>query len=225
MPGYTTCEVAVCLGGHDYRIRALSDRQQFADPHQLAERVGISSSLWSLFGQLWPSGRVLAEAMCTHEIAGKRILELGCGLGLSSLVLQRRHADITASDHHPLAESFLRDNAARNGLPTIAFRDLRWEVADTTLGRFDLIIGSDILYERDHAPQLAALVLRHALPDTEVLITDPGRGNSAALTRALAAQGYAVTEQRCCIDTDVITLRGRLLSYRRPHVAVNGLAA
>ena len=216
MPGYTTRELVVCLGGHDYRIRALSDRQQFADPHQLAERIGISSSLWSLFGQLWPSGRVLAEAMCTHEIAGKRILELGCGLGLSSLVLQRRHADVTASDHHPLAEAFLQHNAAQNRLPTIVYRDLRWEIADTTLGRFDLIIGSDILYESGHAAQLAALVLRHALPHTEVLITDPGRGHSATLTRALAAQGYAVSERRCRFDAlDAAPFRGRLLSYHR----------
>ncbi|MFI4959611.1 MAG: class I SAM-dependent methyltransferase, partial [Lysobacterales bacterium] len=110
MPGYTTRELLVRLGGHDYRIRALSDLQQFADPHQLADRIGISSALWSLFGQVWPAGRVLAEAMSTHDIVGKRILELGCGLGLSSLVLQQRHADITASDHHPLAESFLRHN-------------------------------------------------------------------------------------------------------------------
>jgi len=103
MPGYTTRRLTVRLGGHDYRIRALSDRQQFADPTGAAERAGISSALWCLFGQVWPAGRVLAEAMCSFDIAGKRILELGCGLGLSSLVLQRRHADVTASDHHPLA--------------------------------------------------------------------------------------------------------------------------
>ena len=95
----------------------------------------------------------------------------------------------------------------------------------SALGRFDLIIGSDILYESGHAAQLAALVLRHALPDTEVLITDPGRGNSAMLTRALVAQGYAVAERPCHFGTDIITLRGRLLRYRRPHVTVAGLAA
>ncbi len=181
MAGYTTRELVVRLGGHDYRIRALSDLQQFADPHQLADRIGISSAQWSLFGQVWPAGRVLAEAMCTHDIVGKRILELGCDLGLSSLVLQQRHADITASDHHPLAKSFLRHNTAQNPLATIACCDLRWEIPDTVLGRFDLIIGSDILYESGHADLLAATVHRHALPDAEVLITDPGRGNSARL--------------------------------------------
>ncbi len=216
MPGYTTRELVVCLGGRDYRIRALSDLQQFADPLHLAERVGISSALWSLFGQVWPSGRVMAEAMSMHDISGKRILELGCGLGLSSLVLQQRNADITASDHHPLAEPFLRHNATQNQLLAIIYRDLRWEVPDLTLGLFDLIIGSDVLYESGHADQLAATILRHAAAEAEILITDPGRGNSASFTRALALQGYAVTERRSRFNQDdVAPFRGRLLSYRR----------
>lgn len=216
MPGYTTRQFDVRLGGHDYRVRALSDRQQFADPDHLAARIGISSALWCLFGQVWPSGRVLAEAMCTFDVAGKRILELGCGLGLSSLVLQRRRADVTASDHHPLAEAFLEYNATQNQLPHVRYRDLPWEIPDLALGRFDLIIGSDILYERGHAGLIADLLLRHARPDVEVLITDPGRGNSGSFTRALAGEGYAVHEQRSRFDeADLPPFRGRLLSYRR----------
>lgn len=216
MPGYTTRMLTVRLGGQDFRIRALSDLQQFADPTRRAHRAGISSSLWSLFGQVWPSGRVLAEAMSTFDIAGKRILELGCGLGLSSLVLAHRRADVVASDHHPLAESFLAYNAGLNDLPAVTYRDLPWAIPDTTLGSFDLIIGSDILYERDHATQIAAMMQRHARPDAELLVTDPGRGNSGPFTRAMAAQGYAVTEKRSRFDEkDQEPFRGRLLSYRR----------
>ena len=216
MPGYATRLLTVRLGGHDYRIRALSDLQQFADPTGQAQRAGISSSLWSLFGQVWPSGRVLAEAMSHFDVAGKRILELGCGLGLSSLVLAQRGANVVASDHHPLAESFLAYNAGLNDLPAVAYRDLPWAVPDATLGSFDLIIGSDILYERDHAAQVAAMMLRHANPDAELLVTDPGRGNSAPFTRAMAEQGYEVAERRSRFnEKDIEPFRGRLLSYRR----------
>jgi predicted nicotinamide N-methyase len=154
--------------------------------------------------------------MSVLDIAGKRILELGCGLGLSSLVLQRRGADITASDHHPLAASFLEHNAMLNGLSAVAYRDLPWAVPDATLGRFDLIIGSDILYERDHAALLAQMIVRHARPEAEMVLTDPGRGNSGPFTRALAAQGFDVNERRSPFDEgDVPPYRGRLLSYRR----------
>jgi predicted nicotinamide N-methyase len=216
MPGYTTRLLTLRFGGHDYRIRALSDLQQFADPQGRAERAGISSAQWSLFGQVWPAGRVLAQAMSGFDIAGKRILELGCGLGLASLVLQRRQADITASDHHPLAEEFLTYNAALNGLSSPAYLDLAWTLPQPNLGRFDLIIGSDLLYERGHAEQLATLVANHGHPAAEVLITDPGRGNSGAFTTALARQGFAVDEVRSAFDDgDLAPFRGRLLSYRR----------
>jgi predicted nicotinamide N-methyase len=216
MPGYTTRLLTLRFGGHDYRIRALSDLQQFADPQGRAERAGISSAQWSLYGQVWPAGRVLAQAMSGFDIAGKRILELGCGLGLSSLVLQRRQADITASDHHPLAEEFLTYNAALNGMSTPAYLDLAWTLPQPNLGRFDLIIGSDLLYERGHAEQLATLGANHAPPAAEVLITDPGRGNSGAFTTALARQGFAVDEVRSAFDDgDLAPFRGRLLSYRR----------
>lgn len=224
MPGYTTRLLTVRLGAHDFRIRALSDLQQFADPTGRSHRAGISSALWSLFGQVWPSGRVLAETMSGFDVAGKRILELGCGLGLSSLVLSRRGADVMATDHHPLAESFLAYNAGLNNLPAVNYRDLPWTVPDKNLGRFDLIIGSDILYERDHAAQIADMMLRHANPDAELLVTDPGRGNSAPFTRAMALQGYSVTEQRVRFDDkDTAPFRGRLLSYRRGMPLYNGI--
>lgn len=216
MSGYRTRQLVVRLGGHDFTIRALSDLQQFADPLGIADRLGISSAQWSLFGQVWPSGRVLAEAMCGFEIAGKRILEIGCGLGLSSLVLQRRKADITASDQHPLARLFLERNARLNQLPALAYRELSWAIPDHQLGRFDLLIGSDILYERRHIELLAALLERHALQRAEIVFTDPGRGNSAPFTRALAEQGYSVTEVRSRFnENDTPPFRGRLLSYRR----------
>lgn len=216
MPGYHTRLLTLHLGRHDYRIRALSDLQQYADPYGEAALAGISSAQWSLFGQVWPSGRVLAEAMSDFMVAGKRILEIGCGLGLSSLVLQRRGAEVIASDHHPLAETFLNHNAGLNGLRPMDYRDLAWAQPHPALGRFDLIIGSDILYERDHASLLSDLLHRHAKPHAELLITDPGRGNSALFSRLMAAQGYAMNQQRSRFnEADTPPYRGQLLSYTR----------
>lgn len=224
MPGYSTRILTIPVAGHDFRIRALSDLQQFADPTGRAQRAGIHSSLWSLFGQIWPAGRVLAETMSRVDIAGKRILELGCGLGLSSLVLAHRGADVVASDHHPLAESFLAYNAGLNDLPAIHYRDLPWELPDTTLGRFDLIIGSDVLYERGHGVQIAAMMERHARPDAELLLTDPGRGNVGGFSRAMALQGYAVSEEYGLFEDEGNTPgRGRLLRYTRQAGSVTAV--
>ena len=85
---------------------------------------------------------------------------------------------------------------------------------------FDVIIASDVLYERNHAELLGAVVARHASLDAEVLVTDPGRGNSANFSRLLAAQGFEVHTTLCPMDdTDPPPHRGRLLHYRRRRPA------
>lgn len=216
MPGYQVRETTQAIGGHVYRLRVLSDKQQFADPDGHAEQVGISSAQWSLFGQIWPSGLLLAQAMQRFDIAGKRILELGCGIGLASLVLQRRGADIVASDAHPLAEVFLAYNAALNALPAVHYRQLFWDTPLPTLGQFDTIIASDVLYERGHAELIAEVVARLALPTAAVVVTDPGRGSGARFTRLLAAQGFEVAAEPCPTDDDEpLPWKGRVLHFRR----------
>lgn len=216
MAGYSTRNEKVLIGGHVYRLRLLSDKEQFSDPDGYRVRLGISPAQWSQFGQVWPSGRLLAQAMHRYRIANKRILELGCGIGLASLVLQRRGADITASDMHPLAGAFLAYNAVLNALPAVHYHGLRWRVPQPALGHFELIIASDVLYERDQSFLLAGVIERHASPIAEVMVTDPGRGHRAQFSRLLAAQGFDLTEKLCPMDDyDVPPYRGCLLHYIR----------
>jgi predicted nicotinamide N-methyase len=156
--------------------------------------------------------------MSRFAVAGKSILEVGCGLGLSSLVLQRRGADITASDHHPMAEEFLRFNATLNDLPPIAFRRASWTGANPDLGRFDLIVGSDLLYERDHPTELGAFLARHAGPTAEIIVADPGRGQCARFNTAMIAEGYERRERRRSFpsaDADVDATSGRIMTFSR----------
>ena len=62
------------INGNDYTIRSLQNKQQFHDPEGTAERLGISSATWSLFGNIWPSGLILADIMSTYDVAGINIL-------------------------------------------------------------------------------------------------------------------------------------------------------
>ncbi len=219
MPSYETRKVEVRVGDQLFRLKALLDHQQFSDPEGHAERAGISSATWPLFGQLWPASWALAQAVHGVDIAGRRILEIGCGLGLPSLVLQQRGADITASDHHPLVERFLDYNATLNQLEPLNYYDLPWDEAAPELGRFDLIIGSDVLYERDHAELVAQVIERRANPEAEVLITCPGRGYRGRLGRALEAQGFRLTEKpRPFQEGEAPPYRGRLLRFRRAGI-------
>jgi predicted nicotinamide N-methyase len=101
------------------------------------------------WAELWPAATALAVAL--PDVAGLRVVELGCGLGLPSLVAAARGADVTASDWAEDAVELLRENAARNGLA------LRAEVRDWREPwpeRFDVAIAADVLYEHRNVEPL-----------------------------------------------------------------------
>lgn len=182
------------LGALDIHVRGLRDTQEYLDEGGAAEALGISSSNWPLFGVVWDASHVLARLMADYEIAGLRILEVGCGLGLAALVLNQRGADISATDQHPEAAAFLKANVELNGGNDIPFVRADWNDEQTSLGAFDLIIGSDLLYERGHAESLSGFIDRHARPRCEVIIVDAGRGNVGRFGRRMAALGYRASK-------------------------------
>lgn len=222
MPGYLVKQEQVSVAGvADLTIRSLLDKQQFADPDGLAAGVGISSAHWPLFGLLWPSGMHLAVAIAKRPVRQQeRILEIGCGLALASLVGHRRGAQMTASDIHPLAQAFLAENLLLNDLPPMPFMSGGWaDAQDEHLPParpFELIMGSDVLYERDEAGVLPHFIARHASAAGEVLIIDPNRGNRSPFHRRMAMLGYVLTET---VIKDPLgpggPYSGRMLHYRR----------
>ncbi len=216
MPGYKTKTQDIVVDGIDTHIRSLLDRQQFSDPQGEAARAGISSAAWPLFGLVWPSALVLAAHM-EHVVFGQRqVLEVGCGLALVSMAVQRRHGQITASDCHPLAESFLLENLRLNDLAPLTYSRGDWTTANPALGRFDLIVGSDVLYDRGQPEQLSAFIELHAEAAVEVIIADPDRGNRSAFNRRMDGLGYERSELKVrMLPGGVIPYKGRLLSYRR----------
>ena len=222
---YQTKIETISGSGADLQLRSLLDRQQFFDPLGDAEREGITSSAWPIFGLLWPSSRVLAHVMLTFEVEGKRILELGCGLALASLVVHRRGDDITASDCHPLTAGFLVENLKLNHLPAMKYQTGNWSRANPLLERFDLIIGSDVLYDRDQPEALSQFISLHAAPAVEVLIVDPDRGNRASFNRKMDGLGYSRTETHVsALPGEGGKYKGRVLRYLRAEAVEPGPA-
>ncbi len=190
---YTTFEV----GNFDIHVRMLKDILQFGDNDGIAKSLGISSAAWPMFGVIWPSGMVLANLMLDYNVKGKRVLEVGCGIALASLVLNERLADITATDHHPETEGFLVYNASLNNGKTIPFVQTGWAHSDSKdLGKFDLIIGSDLLYEEQNVELLATFINQHSRRQCEVIMVDPGRGLHAKFSKNMVGLGYSHSQEK-----------------------------
>ena len=141
------------------------------------------------WAELWPSGLALARYVATLEVAGCKVLELGCGLGLPSLTASLRGADVLATDWAEDAIELLRRNAERNDAPLRVAR-VRWSEPKPLLraAPWDLVLGADLLYEERNADQLAALLPRLG---GEVLLAEPGRPYANAFLERFHAEPVA----------------------------------
>ena len=204
------------FGKTDIHLCTLRDKQEFYDPDGVAEKLGISSAMWSLFGVVWPSGMVLAHFIDGYGTDTKRILEVGCGMALSSLLLNKQSADITATDYHPETGKFLQRNALLNDDQSIAYEQVDWADGNDDLGLFDLIIGSDLLYEDQHIALLANFIEDHSKPTCEVILVDPGRGRKNKINKLMVEFGFSSTYSKPS-HTDYLEkeFKGHILKFER----------
>jgi predicted nicotinamide N-methyase len=208
------------FGNVDIHVCTLRDNQQFDDPNDIALKLGISSATWPLFGIIWPSSLVLAHHIVNHHTEGRRVLEIGCGMALSSLLLNQRNDDITATDYHPEVGVFLERNTQLNHGKAIGYQRVDWADKTSDLGLFDIIIGSDVLYEDEHVNLLADFIDRHSNPNSEVILVDPGRGRKNKFCRRMETHGYSFSQEKP-EHTDYLDkpFKGHILRFWRGDVS------
>jgi len=201
---------------YDIHLRTLRDKQEYSDEDNIAETLGISSANWSLFGVVWDSSKVLANFMFEYDIKDKKILEIGCGIALSSLMLNQKNADITATDYHPEAKRFLLENIMLNKGKNIPFFRTGWADTNIDLGKFDVVIGSDLLYETEHIDLLSNFIHQHTQPKCEVIIVDPGRAQHARFSKKMIRLGYSHSQSKPeNVEYLAQPFKGQILRYQR----------
>ena len=164
----------LALPGGALRLLQPSDAAELPDdgPVEWAPLVPYSTVLWR-------SGMALARELGSHSrLAGRRVVELGCGLGVPSLVAARAGADVLATDGDRDALELVERNARENRLP-VQTACVEWDAADALVARgpFDLVLAADVLYERESVAPLLSLLPRLA---GELWLADPGRPAAAA---------------------------------------------
>jgi len=143
---------------------------------------------------LWESAIALALHLTQNPAlaAGKSVLELGAGLGLTGVVAASLGATVTQTDHDQTALDACARTAALNGITNITRPPGDWH-AWTDPSRYDLILGADIAYDAENHAALLA-IFDHALaPGGRILLTDPHRENLPPFIAAARTAGWSVT--------------------------------
>ena len=160
----------ILIAGREVRIHhprnadALIDEQAFEDDERLP--------YWA---DVWPAARVLAERVATMPVDDRRFLELGCGAGLVSVAAAIAGFDVTATDYYDEALRFTALNVLVNTGALIDTRIGDWRRFPHDIGRFELVVGSDVLYEQPHAGLIAGVLDRTLTARGSAIIADPGR--------------------------------------------------
>lgn len=156
------------------------------------DRPELLDVLCPYFGVIWPSARALGELVDRELIDGiektraLRILELGCGLAMPSLIAAIKGAQTFATDFHPQVARFLELNRQRNAGASrsraLQYFEWDWRTLPQlpsglapNWGRFDWVIASDVLYDRDLPIPLARAMASAVTPKGRITLTDPGR--------------------------------------------------
>ena len=130
------------------------------------------------FGIPWEAGIGLSLFIKNHSLKNKRILEIGCGLALPSFIAAQKGAVVLATDFHVDVPLFLTTNQKQNNI-FFEYSVLNWrsEIDRTKngLGLFDIVLGSDILYESQHPLEVAKALIALLKPGGKIILADPGR--------------------------------------------------
>lgn len=142
--------------------------------------------------EVWPSAIALAEFILeSDEFAGKKVLDLGCGLGLTSVALGLKKAIITATDYEMMALQYARRNYIRNigSEENARFLYLDWR-HPTIFEKFDFVIGADIIYERNLFSNLIQILKITMTNESVCYLSDPNRAFAFEFFDMLSKQDF-----------------------------------
>jgi predicted nicotinamide N-methyase len=167
---FELAESEVAVAGRAYRLLRPRNIDDLISEEDFAvdERIPY----WA---DVWPSARILSEHIALWEGAGQRLLELGCGIGLPAIVGRAAGFEVLATDYYAEALEFTEANAARNGVADVDTRLVDWRRLPEDLGKFEVILAADVLYEKPQAGLVAAVIDQCLTAGGVALVSDPGR--------------------------------------------------
>jgi predicted nicotinamide N-methyase len=196
---YPLVDTEIVVAGRRWTITAVKDQDALVDSVETEE--DLQHFPYGLL--LWASAVGLTERLWEQPglVVGKKVLELGAGVGLPGMVAQALGGHVTQTDYQRPALSVAQVNGSQNGVAGIEYRVADWRRFDLP-DPCDVIIGSDILYERTLHYELSHLIPRVLKPGGTVLISDPMRPQAMEFIDHMEREGWQFTMEGRHVDWD-----------------------
>jgi predicted nicotinamide N-methyase len=154
------------------------------------------------WAELWDSSIGLGHFLVRREARNQRVLDLGCGMGLAGTVAAAMGHAVLLADLESPALLFARLNTLPFNTRTRT-RQLNWQ-RDRLGETFDLILGADVVYEREQWQYLEPFWQAHLAEAGSVLLAEPGRQTGDLFAEWITQRGWTLSRHE-----QVIPLRER----------------
>ena len=163
--------------------------------------------------ELWPASVPLSDWLQSRreEIAGAPCMDLGCGLGLTTIVGSWLGAKVLGFDYEEEALRYARKNAAANSVPQPLWAVLDWRAPAVAPQSARYIWGGDIMYERRFVGPVLAF-FEHALaPGGRIWMAEPNRDVYQHFRGALVSGGW-LAKRVAAVRTDAVYMQPEKVS-------------
>ncbi|NTV99638.1 MAG: methyltransferase domain-containing protein [Chlorobiaceae bacterium] len=166
------------------------------DSYALLDRIDpeefVKDEQMPYWAEIWPSAIVLSSWLAEElKPEGKRVIEIGSGVGLVSVIAASCGASVLATDYSGEALRFVRYNALKNNVILDCAR-LDWRNVQCP-ERFDCLFAADVLYERVNLLPIANAIDKLLKPGGRAFIADPRRSMAEQFLGIVSENGFRVT--------------------------------
>jgi predicted nicotinamide N-methyase len=207
----------VPLGDHTFRILTVRDPDALLES-VTPEAFAVDERL-PYWAELWTSALALARVCLDEEsLAGRTVLELGCGVGLAGIAAARAGATVLLTDYEKDALTFAGWNAdanlSRGQRSRVTLRHCDWR-APGSPGVFDVLLGADIVYERGVFAPLLRLFRQTLAPGGYALLAEPDRATGRDFFASAAHEGFLVDTRSMAVERRQRTTSVTIARIRR----------
>lgn len=193
--GFPLSHELITLAGHDFSMARVADIDAlFAQMlNQPSTHPDVTDERIPYWAEIWPAAIGLAEYLFLHPslVMGKKVVEIGCGLGLPGIVAGRLGAEVLLTDYLSEPLELARYNWERNIQRPASVRQFDWRQGED-LPEADLVLASDIAYESRAFPFIRSLIGHYLDKGSVILISEPNRTFAAEFFKSLSLlPGYS----------------------------------